>query len=190
MLGVIAYCGVPWARFLYRLRMRWISAILVVMFAVRGVDAQPTLSEEEADILGHGEISVGKWITGGVLASTIGFGIGQAAQGRWRYTGWMFTVGEAGSFVAVGYAGIDMLLNSDHRGRGDFQPYVLFGGLILFGGFKIWDGIDGWVGPPRHNRRYRELREKSGNKPSLIDRLKPFVGPVTGGAVGGLAFEL
>jgi len=165
-------------------------ALLVVMLGVRVVDAQPTLTEEEADIVAHGEISVGKWITGGVLASTIGFGIGQAAQGRWRYTGWIFTAGEGGSVLAVGYAGIDMLLNSDHRGKSDFQPYVLFGGLILFGGLKIWDGIDGWVGPPRHNRRYRELLEKSGRKPSLIDRVKPFVGPIDGGAVGGFAFDL
>lgn len=164
--------------------------MVVVMLGVRGVDAQPTLSEEEADVLAHGEISVGRWITGGVLASTIGFGIGQAVQGRWGYTGWIFTAGEGGSLVAVGYAGIDMLVNSGHRGRGDVQPYVLIGGLILFGGLKIWDGIDGWIGPPRQNKRYRELRERAGNKPSLIDRLKPFVGPVNGGAVGGFAFEL
>jgi hypothetical protein len=170
--------------------MRWISALLVVVALVRGVDAQPTLTEEEADIVAHGEISVGKWITGGVLASTIGFGIGQAAQGRWRYTGWIFTVGEGGAAVAVGYAGIDMLLNSSHRGKDDFQPYVLMGGLILFGGLKIWDGIDGWIGPPRHNKRYRELLERSGHKPGLLDRVKPFVGPVTGGAVGGIAFEI
>lgn len=173
--------------------MRWISFVLVVLVCARGVDAQPTLTEEEADIVAHGEVSVGKWITGGVLASTIGFGIGQAAQGRWRYTGWIFTAGEAGSLVAVGYAGIDMLINSDHRGKGDFQPYVLFGGLIVFGGLKIWDGIDGWAGPPRHNKRYRELLEKSGRKPGLIDRVKPFVGPVRGpgdGAVAGLELAL
>lgn len=169
-----------------------ISAFLVVMLAVGSANAQPTLTDEEADVLVSGEIGVGRWITGGALASTIGFGIGQAVQHRWRYTGWIFTIGETGSLLAVGYAGIDMSLNSDHRGKGDFQPYVLISGLILFGGLKIWDGIDGWVGPPRHNRRYRELLERTGRKPGLIDRLKPFVGaPVHGGGVvGGLAFDL
>ena len=176
---------------LYVLSMRWISVFLVVI-AVSRADAQPTLTDEEADVIAHGEISKGKWITGGVRASTIGFGIGQAAQGRWRYTGWIFTVGEAGSLVAVGYAGIDMLINSDHRQKGDYPWYILGGGLILFGGLKVWDGIDGWVGPPRHNKRYRELLERTGKTPGMIDRLKPFVGaPVHGsGVVGGLAFDL
>ncbi|MEO7095460.1 MAG: hypothetical protein ABI175_19550, partial [Polyangiales bacterium] len=70
--------------------------------------------------------------------------------------------------------------------------YALFGGLIVFGGLKIWDGIDGWVGPPRHNARYRELLERTGRKPGLMDRIKPYVrGPVnSGGLVGGLAIEL
>ncbi len=171
--------------------MRWISALLVVMALARGAGAQvATLTDEEADIVAHGEISVGRWITGGVLASTIGFGLGQAVQGRWRYTGWMFTVGEAGSLVAVGYAGIDMIINSDHRGKNDIQPYLLIGGLVLFGGLKIWDGIDGWIGPPRQNRRYRELLQRTGNRASVLEKAQPYLAPVEGGAVGGLAFRL
>ncbi|MEO7094875.1 MAG: hypothetical protein ABI175_16570 [Polyangiales bacterium] len=172
--------------------MRWISALLVVMLAVQGAAAEPTLTDEEADILAHGEISLGKRITGGILASTLGFGVGQAVEGRWRYTGWIFTIGEGGSLLLVGYAGIDMLLNTDHRQQGDWQTYALFGGLIVFGGLKIWDGIDGWVGPPRHNARYRELLERTGRQPGLMDRIKPYVGaPVnSGGVVGGLAIEL
>lgn len=166
--------------------------MLVVMLGMQVAEAQvPTLSDEEADIVAHGEISVGRWIMGGIFASSIGFGIGHAIQGRWRYTGWIFTAGEAASVVAVGYAGIDMLINSDHRGKGDLQPYLLIGGLVLFGGLKIWEGVDGWVGPPRQNRRYRELLQRTGNNAAMLQGAAPYLAPIEGGgAVGGLAFRL
>lgn len=35
-----------------------------------------------------------------MFAATLGFGLGQAAQGRWRRAGWIFALGESGVLLA------------------------------------------------------------------------------------------
>lgn len=90
-----------------------------------------------------------RYITGGVVGTLWGFGIGHAVQGRYRQDGWKFTVGEAvGSLL--------LLINMgecfpENRPCGsalgiNFGLEILTG-FALVGGFRIWEIIDLWVAP-------------------------------------------
>lgn len=47
-----------------------------------------------ADSKATGRVGVGRYVTGGVIGTTLGFGIGHSIQDRyWRDYGWVFTVG-------------------------------------------------------------------------------------------------
>jgi hypothetical protein len=119
-------------------------------------------SAEERELLEHGEITDGQKTGGGVTALFVGFGVGQAIQGRWLERGWIFTAGDlaatallvAGPIVALSY---DCNAACMHRGEALF----LGGGLLTLG-FRIWQASDAFVVPARHNARVRELRRRFG----------------------------
>src|SRR5215813_5168447 len=68
-------------------------------------------SAQERELLEHGEITDGQKTGGGAAALFVGFGVGQAIQGRWLERGWIFTAGDlvataltvAGPIVAFSY---------------------------------------------------------------------------------------
>src|SRR5512146_1511966 len=64
------------------------------------------LTPEERELLDQGEISDGQHIGGGAMALFVGLGVGQAVQGRWHDTGWIFTLGEpvAVTIMMIGVA--------------------------------------------------------------------------------------
>src|SRR5262245_13896284 len=72
-----------------------------------GYSAQPPpmqaqLTLDEQYLLDRGYISDSQRIRGGVASLFFGLGLGQAVQGRWTETGWIFTLGEgvtAGMFI-------------------------------------------------------------------------------------------
>jgi hypothetical protein len=117
-------------------------------------------SAEERELLEHGEISDGQKTGGGVTALLVGFGMGQAIQGRWLERGWIFTVGDiaataamvAGPIVAFSY---DCNAACMHRGEA-----LILGGSLLSLGLRIWQTTDAFVIPARHNARVRELRRR------------------------------
>lgn len=126
------------------------------------------LTPEEHDLLLQGEISDGAHIGGGVASLFFGFGIGQAIQGRWSDTGWIFTLGESAS-VAVFVAGmfrtfddcVDDLGNDRDCDHSDGVP-MMATGLVGLAVFRVWEIVDAFSGPGEHNRKVRALKWRMG----------------------------
>ena len=83
-------------------------------------------------------ISTGQYVTGGILGTLIGLGVGHAIQERYTENGWLFTVSQLGSVFSLGY-----FAN---------QKNDLWTGLSALAliGFKIWELIDVWWLPSSH----------------------------------------
>lgn len=149
--------------------------------------SQLQLPLDDQTLLARGEISDGRWITGGVLSSVIGFGIGQGVQGRWDDRGWMFLVGEAatgGALVLGLFEGL--ACNEEDAACSNSTLLAIrlaFGGLAGYAGFRLWDAIDAFVVPPRQNARVRALRARLGLPSEPTVALAPYIAPVH--AVGG-----
>ena len=126
------------------------------------------LTQEEHDLLMRGEISDGAHVGGGVAALFFGFGTGQAIQGRWSDTGWIFTLGESASLV-VFVAGlfrtfddcVDELGNDRDCDHSDGVP-MMAAGAVGMAVFRIWEIVDAFAGPGEHNRKVRELKWRMG----------------------------
>jgi hypothetical protein len=159
-----------------------------------------SLSEEEQHLLLVGEISDNRYIGGALVGVFFGWGLGQAVQGRYRDTGWIFTVGEGGSTVAL-IAGLVQVVGcvdefGDRRCSTRSGETLLIGGLIGLVAFRAWELIDVFAAPPRHNARVRELRLRLGLPPVMYSKkLEPYVVPVrspdggNGGAVAGVTLR-
>lgn len=114
------------------------------------------LTPEEHELLAEGEIDSVRHIGGGIVAYAFGFGIGQAVQGRYTDTGYIFTIGEAGSAGAF-IVGIEPCVDDDNC-------TLLIVGAVSLIGFRIWEVVDAFAGPARHNRRVRAVRRKAGQQ--------------------------
>ena len=156
---------------------------------------QYQLTLDEQYLLTRGFISDGEWIGGGLANVFFGFGIGQAIQGRWSDRGWIFTLGQGASAVAMIYGMTTLLGECWHdpecpaEGRG--VGLMVIGGLG-FGVFYIWGAIDAFAVPPEHNRKVRELRMRLGMPIPMYARVAPYVTSPkgdTGGAIGGLTLR-
>jgi hypothetical protein len=126
------------------------------------------LTPEEHELLMEGEISEGEQFGGGIVALFVGFGSGQAIQGRWSDTGWIFTLGETASFVAM-MSGAFRLAEDCTNDFGEDRdcdhsdgPALMVIGALGLTVFRIWGTIDAFSGPNAHNRRVRELRWRMG----------------------------
>ena len=149
------------------------------------------LTPEEHELLMDGEISSGAHFGGGLAALFLGFGSGQAIQGRWSDTGWIFTLGEAASFAALIGGVVRTVDDCNHTGETGCDhsdgPPLIIAGLIGFTVFRIWEIVDAFGGPNDHNRRVRELKFRMGVPVRVGDRFMPYVNKTRdGGAVGGL----
>jgi|SRR5665647_2668115 len=165
----------------------------------QGYYAQPPmvqlqLTEAQQDLLARGEISIGRYVTGGILSYAIGFGVGHAVQGRWNDQGWIYTVGEGAAGVAIMYG-----LSQAIGGRGGFDGNTernrrgeryLIGGFLVLAGFRVWEVVDAWVAPPIHNRKVRALKQQLGLAPPVYGfYLAPPQSPDATGGVAGLALR-
>ena len=111
---------------------------------------QPTLqlrlNEEQQALLARGEISIGKYVTGGVLSYVVGFGVGHAVQGRWNDNGWIFTFGEAASMTVLIYGlaqfqrydYVGDYPNENHQREDRRARNYLLAGVVGLVGFRIW----------------------------------------------------
>jgi hypothetical protein len=126
---------------------------------------QVQLTAEEAEILNRGPINDGAHIGGGLIALFFGLGVGQAVQGRWSDTGWIFTVGEIGSGALMIWGITQVFQNcwdneyetSCDNGSNSGGTAIVFGALALTG-FRIWEVVDAFAGPASHNRRYKDIQ--------------------------------
>src|SRR5688500_1571426 len=113
------------------------------------------LSLEDQKLLSQGEISDGAQV-GGVAGNLFfGFGVGQAIQGRWGETGWIFTLGEIASITAI-VVGVGQSFEDcfgiDDTGCNDSNDGVglIVGGLIGITVFRVWSVVDAFSGPQKH----------------------------------------
>jgi len=154
---------------------------------------QVVLTDEERHLLEEGEISDGKHIGGGLAAVFFGFGVGQAVQGRWSDTGYIFTLGEGASMVALFY-GLGRALScvdADTSCSNDGGAWMV-GGLLAYTALHVWEIADAFVVPPRHNQRVRALRQRLGYPPpGTYYGFTPFLSPPKNGdgAVAGFALH-
>ena len=129
------------------------------------------LSDDDLMILDRGRITTGQYVTGGVLGSYFGFGIGHMVQQRWMETGWLFTVGQSAALTAAVVGAVSCVDDGYHEEQrvhggsrsssgGRCSAGLLIGGLLGFVGLRTWEIIDLWVAPPRHNRRYDKLSKR------------------------------
>jgi hypothetical protein len=151
------------------------------------------LTPDEQDLLEIGEISDVQWAGGGAAAMFIGFGVGQAVQGRWSDTGWMYALGESASFVALIVGAVESVGNDCGMCDSNHGQALLVGGAIAFAGLRVGEVVDALVVPPRHNVRLYELRARLGlpAQPGYV--LAPYIAPsasgVGGGGVAGLSIR-
>jgi len=95
-------------------------------------------------------VSTGKYITGGVLGSTIGLGIGHGIQGRYQDKGWIFTATEAAG-LTVAIAGAAQCINEKDNDKtlndcsSSTRSQMALGYLVALG-FHIWEVVDVWTG--------------------------------------------
>jgi len=152
------------------------------------------LTSDEADLLETGDISDVQHIGGGFASLFMGLGVGQAIQGRWSETGWMFTLGEGASVTLLTIGLVQQLeacpLFSDTSCHSDKGDNLMIAGLIGVVGFRVWEIVDAFAGPPIHNRKLHELRMRLGLSGQVARRVQPYAAPGShGGGVFGVALS-
>lgn len=94
-------------------------------------------------------VPTGKYITGGVLASTIGFGIGHGVQGRYAEKGFIFTATEVGGLALILAGASTCKEEIDIYGtkstKCSSNSAIVAGAGILIG-FRVWEIVDAWAG--------------------------------------------
>jgi hypothetical protein len=152
------------------------------------------LTPDQLELLQKGEISEGAHVGGAAASIFLGFGVGQAVQGRYGETGWIFTVGEIASitalFIGVGQA-LDDCFDSDARCNDDKGEGLIIGGLVGLLAFRVWEVVDAVGGPSKHNRKVRELKMRLGMPmPMYTQRVVPYVNRTRdSGATAGVVFH-
>lgn len=148
------------------------------------------LSFEERQLLHDGKISQGQVVGGGLMALFLGFGTGQAVQGRWSTMGWKFALAEGAGITAM-IIGISSSLSHDsHQGSGsnsDEGVTLLIGGLLTYSIAHLWEIVDAFAAPASHNRRYNQVKWKAYGQP-YAPHYSLFIAPNndSGGGVAGL----
>ena len=126
------------------------------------------LSDDEKTTLSNGELGTGRYITGGVVSTALGFGVGHAIQGRWTSKGWIYTTGEALSVTALTIGMANCMGEVLGRAIGGQQPLGCSSSMLTVGyfgymGFKIWEIVDSWRGGYVQMDQYDALKRKIQN---------------------------
>lgn len=150
--------------------LRWLLVLLVAgaSFHAGTAEAQSEatsaawrMTPSERTLVHQGLVSDEARAGGAALALAVGFGSGQAAQGRWQGAGVVFFAGElvSVSLLAGGLA--------CGAGAGDLDgaagcAVLAWFGLVPLAAFRIAGFVEALVGATNHNRRVRETRSKYG----------------------------
>ncbi len=110
------------------------------------VSAEEKVSEASTKV----PVSTGKYITGGILGTVVGFGIGHGVQGRYKNKGLIFTIAEAVGLgvVTIGLGQCANNLDVDGKRTWDCTPQAgqILAGYAVAVGFHIWEIVDVWTG--------------------------------------------
>jgi hypothetical protein len=135
------------------------------------------LTPEERSVLEVGEISHSDYVTGGVVGSIFGFGVGHAIQGRYLPIGGTFTTGEAIGAGLLVYGASNCSSRPDGPGTAVVSSrcseLAMMGGLLLFSGLRLWEILDLWMEPPRQNERFKQLGKQLGETTSTAWAVLP-----------------
>jgi hypothetical protein len=176
----------------------WI--ILITVLASRVASAQPgvtpatpapvVLTANEERLLDEGLISGDRIAAGVVLSAMLPFGAGQAAEGRWWRTGYLFAIAD-GALIAGLVATVNEPRKTEPCGDVGFcvdswRNVV----IMLMLSVKALEIVDASVGPHVHNNRVRAVRSKLGQPLDDEARLIPFIVPTDhSGGVAGVALR-
>jgi hypothetical protein len=152
----------------------------------------PHLQLDDDKLITQGEIGDGTRWGGIVTASVLGFGAGQAVEGRWHDTGWIFTIGESASAGVVigGFAAAlsqcPLYFQSQDTTGCKVADGVAIGGLIAWGALRVAGIVDASMGPSIHNRHVREARQRLARS-GRAGQMTPYFAPTSQGEIAGLA---
>lgn len=121
--------------------------ILAVAVSASGAFADPVahkvLKKDEG-------ISHGRYVTGGVLGSIPGFGIGHAIQKRYaKSRAWIFTATESAAaayLVTISLFACDGATGSRYDDCWKEHNQKVAIGSLFYWGFHIWEIVDVWTG--------------------------------------------
>lgn len=165
--------------------MRTALGVAILVLLTRAAAAEPpgvtvptpqqyTLSDDDRDVLADGEITSDRKLGAAIADVMVGYGVGQAIEGRWRETGWQLAIGDA-AFSSVFMVGL-MAAALPHGEPRCVQPgcepqfhtnAAMIIGLVGLGLVRTGGAIDAVVGANDHNRRVRELRARVSKAPYL-----------------------
>ena len=161
----------------------------VPYYPPQGFLPPPVLTAEEHELLAEGEISSGQVIGGFALSAWMGLGLGQAVQGRWSDTGWIFTVGEPATMTVAMVTLLGCSIEGCTRGQSTIGVAAVFGYI----GLRVWSLVDVITGPREHNRRLLELKMRLGDMPAYArmgSRIRPYLLPAEVGSGATAALTL
>lgn len=146
-----------------------------------------SLSSREARVARIGKISDGRQVSGGLLGTYPGFGLGHVAQGRWQDDGKFFTYSQLGAVALMAVSGrcVGKVFSNKDNDCGGPQEVLLLTGLIGYVGLRVWEIIDVWKAPGKQNRRYQFLKDRleklqdfqPAQAPATTMHLTPMLGP-------------
>ncbi len=119
----------------------------------------------DAAALKYGKMTQGQYVTGGIVGSSVGFGIGHAIQGRYGDRGWIFTLGKSVG-LGLSIAGVAGLSDSNCLNNDDIEcesdDLTLTGvGYAMMIGVHIWEVVDVWIRGKNLRQRNLELSKSS-----------------------------
>lgn len=125
------------------------SLLFITAFIFTGLHA--SADPETQTNLDRVPVSKGKYITGGILGSAIGFGIGHGIQGRYAEKGWIFTASEAAGLTVMIVGASQCASDNNKDTNNDLtctssQKTMMSLGLVTMIGFHIWEIVDVWTG--------------------------------------------
>lgn len=120
---------------------------------------QLTLSELEKEILKEGELSILRYIAGGLLGTVSGFGLGHIIHGRWLSKGYLFTIGKlvlnglvSGCTVANSLNPSGSKNGSKCNSKSEMEA--------AFVAIKLWEVFDVWNHEYQRRKKHRNLKKK------------------------------
>ena len=141
------------------------------------------LTDEEIDLLQEGEITEARLGSSVAANLFVGFGLGQAIQGRYFETGWIFTLGMGASTYPFILGLLDLTKCGTSGCESHRDERLMAGGVIGFAAFYVAGIVEAYVA---RNRKMRELRKRLG----MHTRIFPYVKKSPdGGGTAGLTFR-
>ncbi len=122
-------------------------SFICTLFFVLTTFAQGQLPEQTVQ---NPTISRGQYVTGGVIGSVLGFGIGHAIQERYSPMGWIFTAAEVGGIVLISNSNCNGYRDTNSQDRAirerrdcEYETRAITGAALLIG-FHAWEIVDLW----------------------------------------------